>query len=553
MYEQIDIQMKLRILFLLLFISTSGLVFCQVDNISASDPVYDFLLQLEIRGIITNYSDVVLPYPRSFILQKLNEAKKSNHLTESETSYLNRLIERLTPEQQKQNNLFSNFPENVFKDSVSHIYFYNDSLINFQVNPVGEIKILYSDYFKDKSLLLNFGGEFIGSYNGWMGFYLKATNGSQFFNRNVAENDKRVSESFTFNKTKLTYFDDTEGYLRLEKGIAGFEIGRERVLWGNGYVDQMILSQNPPEFDIIKFDLAYKSFTYNFVHGWLVNPSATGSKIEPKISKYIALSRLGFNPGNKFSIGATQTVIYGNRPPELAYLTPFLFWESAQRSLGDFDNSFLSFDMRYLLTSGIEARASITFDDINPKFWNGREWTNKENRIAWQVGSMLTYPYFFNNSFLQIEYTQLRPYIFSHYGSTDNILAYTNNDLMLGPDLQPNSTRLSIKLHHQYNDRLNGEVIYKHTLHGNNIYDDEGKLIKSYGGDVFRFFKTTDENNVPLLSGSLEKEDQVDINISYEITFQSKIYLGYRFYRFNSPDISSTANLFTISFSYSLN
>jgi hypothetical protein len=545
--------LKPKYLVIILTLSLSQILFCQVDNIPAENPVYDFLRELEVRGIISGYTDAVLPYSREFIVDKLTGAEQNSDLNEVEKNYLTRLLSKLNIKDDSHSNIFDDFPSDLFVDSLIHLYSYIDSTIHFRVDPVAEIKLLYSDLYKDKSLLISYGGKFIGSYNGWLGFYLKATNGSQFYNRNVAENDKRVSESFTFNNSELSYFDDTEGYIRLRKGIVGFELGRERILWGNGYIDQMMLSENPPKFDLVKLDISYKTLSYNFIHGWLVNPLYAKDKSAGKISKYIALNRLGFSPGNKISLGATQAIIYGNRPPEIAYMNPFLFWESAQRSLGDFDNSFLSFDLRYLITSGVETRGTITFDDINPKFWNTREWTNKENRIAWQVCSMITYPYFFLNSYLQIEYTQLRPYIFSHYGSPENLLSYTNNGYTLGPDLQPNSTRLSVKLHYRCNSKLNCGIMYQHTLHGNNIYDVDGSLLKNYGGDVFHPFTSSDGRFVPLLSGNRESENLLSVMLDYEFIPEFLLNLRYQNFSSREPDKKQSYNLFSLSVNFNLN
>ena len=523
---------SILIFLLLLIVNTS---FSQVDNVPADHPVYDFLKELRVRGVVSGYSDVVLPLSRDYVLGKLKEAENSGSLSGDDKNYLQRLIELIDPYSCRGIDVFDGFPGkfsgNILGNSIKHIYHYNDTSLSFTVDPLAEIKYIYSGAYNDYSWLVNFGGEFRGSYDGWLGFRLQAKNGIQFHNRNAAESDVMVKQNYTFNYTGQNYFDETEGYLRLQKGIAGLEIGRERILWGSGYIDRLILSDYPPEFDFIKFDISYKSLSYNFVHGWLVNPPQyevfNSSKVKFRSSKYIAVSRLGFNPGNDFSIGASQVIIYGNRPPELAYLTPFLFWESAQRSLDDLDNSFLSFDGRYRVTRGLEVSASVVLDDINPKFWNSREWTNRENRIAYQGGVMLTQPLLPEKMTIKAQYTMLRPYIFSHYGRYPNSLSYTNNDFILGADMLPNSARVSLDVHYRFNEQFDIGFLFRHTLHGADEYDSEGKLVKSYGGDVFRPFNPKDDLHVSLLSGNLQRKNDFSLKLQYYISYDLSLGLHY--------------------------
>ncbi len=92
-------------------------------------------------------------------------------------------------------------------------------------------------------------------------------------NRKLLYLIQELKQSFTFNNTKIDFFDGTKGYLRFQKGIISAELGRERILWGQSYINRMILSNNPQLFDFVRFDLHYKSLSYNFLHGWLVQPS----------------------------------------------------------------------------------------------------------------------------------------------------------------------------------------------------------------------------------------------------------------------------------------
>ncbi|MGE5436047.1 MAG: capsule assembly Wzi family protein, partial [Syntrophothermus sp.] len=280
----------------------------------------------------------------------------------------------------------------------------------------------------------------------------------------------------------------------------------------------------------LKIGINYKKLSYNFIHGWLVQGAyyrAIDSFLtKEKQSKYIAISRLGYQPTNNFSFGISQIIIYGNRSFEAAYLNPFLFWESAQRSLNDLDNSFLALDSRYKPIDGLELNASIMFDDLNFDKFSKGQWSNYSNGLIWQSGAYLTSPLLPSNINLKLEYQQIRPYMFSHPGYPD-VLSYSNNGYLLGVSQQPNSAMLSLGLEYLLTSRLNLNFIYNYYLHGSNRYDSTGKLIENVGGnfnEATSFFVSTTAN---LLDGELETINNFKVDLNYE--FLSGYYLSFMY------------------------
>ena len=524
----------------IIFLIGIGSITAQVENVPANNPVYSFLKEMQVQGILKGYSDIILPLSRKKILEALEQIDHNKYkISETDKEYLERLKEKLDfyeeesfqkklTDSSASSSIFDNFPsdfrKNLFGDSEKHLYRYNDKNINFYINPVAEYKYIYSSFYKNNTSLFNIGGIFRGSYDGWLGFYLLGSNGTVLGSRNVADLEQTVAQSYTFNNTKINYFPYTEGYVRLEKGIVSFQLGRERVLWGTGYINRMILSNNPPPFDFIRFNISYKSLSYNFLHGWLVQkPTFTpidslAGNFKTKGSKYVAMSRLGFSPGNKLSLGVTQMIIYSNRPVEAAYLTPFIFFESAQRSLNDLDNSFLSFDGRYLITNGLEINSSIIFDDLNFKRLSKGEWNGSNNGTAWQSGVIITNPLLMNDLVVKLEYVQVRPYIFSHPG-LKGALTYTNNGYLLSQNVQPNSTQFSAEIDYRFSRELYAHLNYSHELHGRNIYDSQGNLIKNVGGDVFQNITVYDSQFANLLDGERERTDLFTLSFDYEFLY----------------------------------
>ncbi len=518
------------LLLLVWFSSLITPVFSQSDNIPVGDPVYNFLKRMQVQGIITNYDDSILPLTRKQIIDFLNIVDHNRELLdEVDFNYLS-ILKKTYYLNHNSVLIFNDFPghffNNLLSDSLKHLYQYKDSNYTFIINPVLRYKYIYDNELKNNSGLFEFGGEVIGGYHDWLGFYVYGTNGIQSGDRNVALADKRVRHSYTFTNTGRNNFDYTLGYINIVKDQFQIEAGREELLWGNGYINKMIISNNAQPFDFLKFRMGYKSLNYTFLHAWLVQKpfeipiDKNYGNFKSKNSKYLAISRLQFKPGSQFQMSASQLIIYSNRPLELSYLNPFLFWESAQRSLNDLDNSFLALESRINPIKGVEFSASILFDDINfDKIFKGK-WSTINNGSGWQIGAFITNPLTWKRLSIKIDYMQFRPFLFTHPG-LPGALTYTNNGELIGADLQPNSTRISIESNFRATSRLNMSLGFQYTLHGKNVMDKDGNLIFNVGGDVFQPARVDDPEFIYLLSGDLQK----DMKLYYEAEYQ--FLLGY--------------------------
>jgi hypothetical protein len=528
----------LTVLFLLIFLQTSS--FSQVENIPVDNYVYDYLKVLSVKGIITGYDDIVLPLSKRAITNLLKEAEQKRILlSDSEKDLLDRIKLKLDIKENNSSVIFKDlFPSDFdlffSKDKSKNFYSYKDSSMNIDLNPILEDKFIYSQDKNSTANLFNFGGKLYGSYSDWFGFYLSASNGTEIGNRSLAELDPTVNQSFTFNNTGINYFDHTEGYARVEKGEIGLEIGRERIHWGRG-INKLFISDNASIFDFIKFNAVFNIFRIDYLHGWLVQPiystydSSLNNYIKNKNPKYIAIGRIGINPSNNISFGLTQTIIYANRPIELAYLNPFLFFESAQRSLNDLDNSFLAFDGKFRIIDGLEISSIINFDDIKFNTIGTEGFGSIQTRYAWQTNLMITNPILPENLTMGFDFVIIRPYVYSHYGVGES-LTYTNNGYMLGTDLQPNSIKIAIRANYLVNSDIFMMAEFNNIWHGENIYDSNGKLIRNVGGDIYDYFRLGDSRITKILDGQLQTINNIKLEVSYEFILGFYLTFHYEYY-----------------------
>ncbi|MDP3830251.1 MAG: hypothetical protein Q8Q47_03205, partial [Ignavibacteriaceae bacterium] len=103
-------------------------------------------------------------------------------------------------------------------------------------------------------------------------------------------------------------------------------------------------------------------------------------------------------------------------------------------------------------------------------------------------------------------------------------LSYTNNGYQLGHGIPPNSTVVSLSFDYDVTFRINVNVRADYIKHGNNIYDEDGKLVLNVGGDVFKSKTIITPYYSFLLDGVLEKQLRVINTLTYlfsnHITFQ---------------------------------
>ncbi len=544
--------MKKIILILLLFVYS---ISAQTELINSNDPIYSYLKFQQVSGKITNYDDIILPLSKKSIAGFVLQIDSSKINNKNIHKYCNNVIN--SQYIWENSNIIS---DALFSGKENNVIIYKDSLIKFTTDPLFSSVFINNNVegINYKAGLLIYGGKLILNYGNNLAAYLEAWNGFQMGDRETAKLDSRVNQSFSFNQTGIKYFDGTLGYINYENQNISLFAGRSRILWGANLLNPMILGNSAQPFDFIKFNFHYKKFNYTFLHGWLVQPrriiyvdSLTGN-VRRKDSKYIAINRIGFDPTERLKLGVTQAIIYANRPLELSYLNPFLLWESAQRSLNDLDNSFLNFDARYLAFNGCEFVSSVTFDDLNFNLWGDGSWNTQNNRLAWQAGLNLTYPYIFKNMLLNIDYVQIRPFTFSHPEIGES-LTYTNNGNPLGVNLQPNSTALTIKATYFYSENFIIVLRFDKIDHGNNIYDESGNLVYNYGGSYLISTTTILSDKAPkILDGILEHTYKSNLDIKYLLSYNVNFDFAFNYVHYKSKNVSKNSFESFITLNYNL-
>jgi hypothetical protein len=534
---------------IVLILFSFSLAIPQAENVPVFHPVYDFLKRMEVKGIIERYHDAVLPLSRGQIAQYLVSLKeREQELTKVERNILADLFVEFQYDIHGSLDRYHSLidsPEptvgrtvgEFFSEKEKFLYAYTDTNVSFFVNGllIWDGRRSTGDALgKANAAFVQFGGRIRGSILRNLGYYLQGTNAQFWGSRDVLRRDKFISQSFGLNTAGIQNFDFVEGYAQYNNETLSLQVGRERLLWGNGYGGKMIVSDNVRVFDFIRAEVQYKSLKYTFVHAWLLGrpsrvmftlPSDTTFQFTEPINadKYFAAHRLEFSLASFLDVGFQEMAVYSNRSPDLAYLNPITLIESAQRSREERDNVLWSFDIQLRLLRQLELHGAILFDDINFPQWG----TNSvQNKNAFQVGLLTVDPLGISNIAAAVEYTLIEPYTFSHNRSRDN--NYSSGGSILGHHIGPNSDCWFFRFDYLLTHRLSTSIRFEIQREGNNIYDSTGTLVKNVGGDFLQPHRVgKDSDRKEFLGGNLVETHRLQAFATYEIV--NEIFLDLRY------------------------
>ena len=189
-----------------------------------------------------------------------------------------------------------------------------------------------------------------------------------------------------------------------------------------------------------------EKWTYNQALLTLTATSDRGDSHKP--GKFLAIHSLNIRPLPWLSFGIVDTIIYGNRF-EPIYLLPFSAFFISQGLYVFPDNSLIGGTFTIKPVRGLRLDGALYADDLGfneiIKFKKDAKW-----RMSGQFGISYTIPKTHWFSFIDLNYTFVFPYTYTHFdGSTisvPNYQDYTHNGVPLGSNLEPNSDRILLKV-----------------------------------------------------------------------------------------------------------
>jgi hypothetical protein len=355
--------------------------------------------------------------------------------------------------------------------------------------------------------------------------------------------EPRIKQSFKWveDSENIGNYEFTDGYLKyhlnpVDEMDLFFQVGREYKTVGYGYGSKLILSGDSPPLDFIEFGFDYGIAHFSSIHGSTVGDFSYN--MAERYTKYWAFNRLKFSFENLFDIGIGENIIYSGRGFELGYASPLAFYKFVEVSLQDRDNANLYFDIQTSFIPNLELQATFFLDENILS--NLQNLDSYKNKTAYQLGAFWYEAFTLNNVSLKLEYTKIRPFVYSHVNEQNAYTAWGTN---MGHQIGPNADELFSELAYNVNDWIRISLNYRFVRRGENIYDEAGNLTKNVGGDINVSHGADPEfDNAYFLDGERFNQNNFQIGFRIEPFRDFIFYLIYNYDQEKNLSSATTTN-----------
>lgn len=319
-------------------------------------------------------------------------------------------------------------------------------------------------------------------------------------------------------------------------------IGHDKQHIGSGF-RSLILSNFAPPSMFAQIDYQLGPFKYQNLYKELVR-DMTKDTTKTWNKKYLAMHRgvlefdkIGLELG--FSEMIVQTRVSNGL--DWNYLNPVIFYRAIERDLNSPDNAFIAFDAKWSKNRWVWY-GQLVLDEFSfgAMFGNRNSYLNK-------YGNQIGFYYrpkseAFRQSFVQLEYNAVRPYMYSH--NTSNYYSHYNQ--ALAHPLESNFREITFRffgvpnIAQKWSINTTGIVAWKG-------YNSNGQNV---GSDFRHPYNTAvDRENSPMLQG--EKQTRVNwlTTLAYYMQPNAKIEINHRYFQTIGHQ-SATRNYLGLSIKY---
>jgi hypothetical protein len=514
--------------------------FAQAQTVftSTDEPVYSFLDRMALEGKIV-YHDEVRPLTRIQIARLLQSLEKSQ-------SEMNDV------EKEDYNWYCQEFASELGKPNIerSFLYKYRDSVFHFTVSPFAGYEI--SKYGDASGHRRWWGGKLWATYDDYFSGSFEYRDNTEYGGN--ADRKKLFSPKSGYYLTTSSGnsfdYSDVKGGVSLTWKWGSFSVIKDYMNWGHGKFGQIILSSKAPDFPQIRLIMQPTDWLrFYYTQGWLNSmiydssrfyynyPGSLDPSIETKyIDKYFVANMVSvtINKNIDFSLG--NSFVYGGSP-RLETFIPFMYYKvmdhNTGRQLTDDGNGMIFSDIKINYPSSYKFYGTLLIDALNIRQMLKGIWYT--SWFAFTVGAKKV-DVIIPNLDLNIEYTQLRPWIYENHSQ---ISTYKHMDYVLGDWMGQNADELSL------------QFSYKPTRQATITLT--GERIRKGGIKDISYAYSNPPAELPFLYGPLRKEYSVQGGIRYEVLRDAYVDLQLKYSDISDEDSTRTFTwMIGKKFSYSL-
>lgn len=243
------------------------------------------------------------------------------------------------------------------------------------------------------------------------------------------------------------------GYLQWDPSPVTLAFGRIPQRWGPGRFTQLLISDNSPPMDMMRFS----------VHlGDILTFTGLTSTINSDSAVYLTAHRVDLKLRSNLRLGINESILYTASGLDFAYMNPFIPWYPVQWNERVDDNAFLSFDAVWKPIQGLEAYGELLIDDIQYESIG-----NRPDKLGWTLG--LTGSLARAGLGGVLEYTRIDRYVYSQRLPRN---FYLHHGAIIGSAMGPDADRVTLSVGTAAAWPLLIRVGADHTRHGEGTVEE---------------------------------------------------------------------------------
>lgn len=273
-----------------------------------------------------------------------------------------------------------------------------------------------------------------------------------------------------------------------------FQFGHGKNFIGDGY-RSLLLSDNASPYPFFKMSTKFWKFKYTNMWMSLRDVRSDVTQNGSFRTKFMANHYLSFNATKRLNLGFFENVIWTNdndRGFDLNYLNPIIFYRAIEFSTGSRGgNALIGLSAKYKFSDRFNAYAQVIIDEFSTGavFSSNKSFQNKQGV---QLGVKYYDAFNIENLQLQLEYNQVRPYV---YSNNEIVLNYGHNNQSMA-HLWGANFREFIAIARYQNDRWYGtaKAIYgkrgfelgaiDDVYYGGSIYGNDENIPSEFGIEI---------------------------------------------------------------------
>lgn len=293
-------------------------------------------------------------------------------------------------------------------------------------------------------------------------------------------------------KTNAYDYPMAEGYLSYSPAtFLNVQFGHGKQFIGDGY-RSLFQSDVTSPYPFLKLNTKFWKIKYTNTWLWLKDVRPDVVVEDAFLTKYIANHYLSWNATKRLNIGFFESVMWSNtngRGFDVNYLNPVVFYRAIEFETGQgAGNAIMGLSSKYKVNDAINVYGQFILDEFSIGDVKAGKKSYK-NKFGHQLGIKYYDAFKVKDLMLQLEYNQVRPYVYSHNTIKLN---YAHNNMPIAHFWGANFKEL-IAIGRYSHNRLFGEAKAIFGIRGLDFNTKDDSY--SYGGDIYKSYDSRPFDN----------------------------------------------------------